>query len=450
VHEGAGYKNVLGFYKYKTSTPPTSISQIDTVRIIFPNVSFSGSGGGLNSGNRVYLGQFGPGTEIAWMLIADGFVNGAVTNGRGQFYSDKNLNPETNPANRQHVIFCNDIGRGKFLLGFEDLSRNGGADNDFNDAIFYVTADPIQSVNTSNIPLPNYTQPDSDGDGISNAFDDFPDNPGQAFNNYYPSENSNGTLSFEDLWPEKGDYDMNDVVIDYNFNQVTNGQNKVVSITGAMTLRAMGAGYKNGFGIQLPILTNQVTSATGMHITESYITNSANGTESGQSKATVIVFDNGYTVLQKPAADPYVGVNTSPGCIYVNPVTININIGLSAPVSLSVLGTPPYNPFVIVNKTRGREIHLVNKSPTDLADPTLFGTGDDTSIPGSNRYYSTSNNLPWAFDIIDQFDYPIEKKPILNGYLKFAPWTTSGGAVNYDWFAPNPGYRNNQYIFDTP
>ncbi len=450
VHEGAGYKNVLGYYKYNANNPPATPNNIDTVHIIFPNVSFNNSGGGLNSGNRVYLGQFAPGTTLAWMLIADGFRNGTVTNGNWVVYSDNQLNPEAAANKKQHTIFLNDIGRGKFLLSFEDIRRDGSSDNDFNDAIFYVSADPIQSVNTSNIPMPNYTQTDSDGDGISNAFDDYPDDPAKAFNNFYPSENYNGTLSFEDLWPGKGDYDMNDVVVDYNFNQVTNGTNKVVSIAGALTLRAMGAGYRNGFGLQLPISPNQVTSATGMHMTENYITNSANGTEAGQSKATIIVFDNGYTVLEKPASDPFTGVNTSVGCTYVAPVTININVSLSAPVALSVLGTPPYNPFVIANKTRGREIHLVNKAPTDLADPAFFGTGDDSSIPGGSRYYTTSNNLPWAFDIIDQFDYPIEKRPILEGYTKFAPWTVSGGAVNYDWFVPNPGYRNSQYIFSAP
>ena len=447
VHEGAGYKNVLGFYTYNTANPPATIGDIDTVRVIFPNVSFAGSGGGLYSGNRVHLGTFPPGTEIAWMIIADGFVNGTITNGKGRYYSDKHLNPEANASKKQHTIFCNDIGRGKFLLGFEDIKRDAGSDNDFNDAIFYVTADPVQSVVTGNIPLPNYTQTDSDGDGISNVFDDYPADPGKAFNNFFPSQNTNGTLAFEDLWPMQGDYDMNDIVIDYIFNQVTNGQNKVVSITASLTLRAMGAGYRNGFGIQLPIPQDMVSGVTGTQLTEDYITVSANGTEAGQSKATIIVFDNGYQVLQKPPADPFVGVNTSEGCIYVNPVTLNISIDLAGPVNLSVLGTPPYNPFVIADKTRGREIHLINKPPTDLADPALFGTGNDNSIPGNNRYYTTVNNLPWAFDIIDQFDYPYEKKPILNGYTKFVPWSISSGTTYYDWFLPNPGYRNDEYIF---
>ena len=297
VHEGAGYRNVLGYYKYNTNNPPATTAAIDTIHIVFPNVSFSGSGGGLASGNRVYMGQFAPGTEIAWVLIADGFRNGAITNGNWILYSDNQLNPEGMEAKKQHTILLNDIGRGKFLLSFEDQRRDGSTDNDFNDAIFYVKANPITSIVTSNIPLPNYTQIDADFDGISDNFDDYPTDPTRAFNNYYPSKTSVGTLAFEDLWPGKGDYDFNDMVIDYNFNQVTNGQNKVVEIKGKLILKAMGASYKNGFGIQLPISPSLIASVTGTDLQEGFITLNSNGTESGQSKATIIAFANGYNIL---------------------------------------------------------------------------------------------------------------------------------------------------------
>ncbi len=447
VHEGAGYKNVLGFYTYNTNNPPATISEIDSIHVIFPNVSFAGSGGGLYTGNRVHLGTFAPGTEIAWVLIADGFRNGTITNGNWFLYSDMQFNPETDVTKKQHTILCNDIGRGKFLLSFEDITRNSSTDNDFNDAIFYVTADPVQSVVIENIPLPEYTQTDSDGDGISNAFDDYPEDPARAFNNYYPSQDKSGTLAFEDLWPEQGDYDMNDIVVDYIINQVTNGENKVVQIDGKYVLRAMGAGYRNGFGIQLPVLPSAVAGVEGSHLTEGYITNSANGTEAGQSRATIILFDNGYTVLPHPNSDPFTGVNTSQGCIYVTPDTLRVSITLTAPVALSELGMPPYNPFIIVNKTRGREVHLINNPPTDLVDFSLFGTEEDNSNPAAGRYYVTLNNLPWAFDIIDKFDYPYEKKPILKGYLKFVPWSLSSGSSYYDWFQAKEGYRDEEFIF---
>jgi len=448
VHEGAGYKNTLGYYAYNTNNPPASVSEIDSIHVIFPNVSFAGSGGGLFSGNRVHLGTFAPGITIGWVLIADGFRNGNITNGNWFFYSDKEFNPETDGTKKQHTILCNDIGRGKFLLSFEDIARSGSSDNDFNDAIFYVTADPIQSVVVENIPLPEYTQTDADGDGISNAFDDYPDDPAKAFNNYYPSQDKSGTLAFEDLWPEQGDYDMNDIVVDYIINQVTNGENKVVQIEGKFVLRAMGAGYRNGFGIQLPVLPAAVSGVSGSHLTEGYIANAANGTEAGQSMATIIVFDNGYTLLPHPNNDPFTGVNTSPGCIYVTPDTLTVNIALTAPVALNEMGMPPYNPFIIVNKTRGREVHLINHAPTDLADLSLFGTAEDNSNPGMGRYYVTTNNLPWAFNVIDKFDYPYEKKPIIKGYLKFVPWSLSSGSSYYDWFQPLEGYRDEEFIFN--
>jgi LruC domain-containing protein len=447
VHEGAGYRNVLGYFRYNTGNPPATPASIDSIHVIFPNVSFGGSGGGLSAGNRVHLGVFPPGTTLGWVLIADGFRNNTITAGNWTVYSNKNLNPEANADKKQHVVLCNDIGRGKFLLSFEDQRRDGSTDNDFNDAVFYVTANPIQAIQTTNIPLPNYTQVDTDGDGVSNTFDDYPTDATKAFNNFYPAEGTTGTLAFEDLWPSKGDYDLNDMVIGYSFNQVTNGQNKVVQIGATIILEAMGAGYKNGFGIQFPFSSSLVGSVSGTDIQESYIVQNGNGTETGQSKATVIIFDNGYNLLPHPSGGG-TGVNTTPGTIYVEPDTLNILINLTAPISLSEVGLPPYNPFLIVKMDRGREIHLINKPPTDLANLALFGTNSDDSQVSSGRYYVTKEDLPWALDISDIYDYPVEKTEITEVYLKFIPWVEGNGQTYYDWFQPKPGYRNLGNIYN--
>ncbi len=448
VSEGAAYKNVLGFYKYQTGHRPTSVSQIDSVHIIFPNASFSGSGGGLTSGNKVYLGEYAPGTEIGWVLLADGFRNATVTNGNWILYSDKNLNPEVAADKKQHSILLNDIGRGKFLLAFEDIRRDGnyGCDNDFNDAIFYVTADPVSAINTINIPIPSYTGTDTDGDGVVDNLDAYPTDVTKAFNNYYPSQNVFSTLAFEDLWPAKGDYDFNDMVVDYNFNQITNGQNKVVQIKLRAKLKALGASYKNGFGIQLPITPGLIASITGNDISQSFIVRNANGTEAGQSKATIIVFDNGFHQLPYPGGSS-IGVNTTPGAIYVEPQELTVTINLTTPVALATMGLPPYNPFMIIDEDRTREVHLIDNPPTDLANMSLLGTGHDNSIPGSGRYYVTKNNLPFAIDISSTLDYPIEKAQVTQAHLKFLQWGESSGTQYYDWYKPMTGYRDVSRIY---
>ena len=35
----------------------------------------------------------------------------------------------------------------------------------------------------------------------------------KSFNSFFPVQGKTGTLAFEDLWPAKGDYDFNDLVI---------------------------------------------------------------------------------------------------------------------------------------------------------------------------------------------------------------------------------------------
>jgi hypothetical protein len=121
---------VFGYYTYTIGSPPAAPADIDTIKIIFPNVSFQGSGGGLVSGNKVHLGQFAPNTALGWVLIADGFVGGNITTGRGVYYSNPVLNPESDPNKKQHAIHLFDNGRDLFLLCFEDLNRMGHSDDD--------------------------------------------------------------------------------------------------------------------------------------------------------------------------------------------------------------------------------------------------------------------------------------------------------------------------------
>jgi len=450
VSEGAGYKNVLGFYTYPTNNPPQSPDDIDTITIIFPNVSFQGSGGGLHAGNKVHIGQFPANTSVGFVLMADGWKNGTVTDGKWVLYSQRNLNPETDPNLKQHSVLLSDNARHLFLMSFEDIRRdNRSCDNDFNDAIFYITADPVQAVDQSNMPLVDYTGTDSDGDGVPDHFDDYPTDPDKAFNNYYFSQGEFGTLVFEDLWPSVGDYDFNDAVIDYNFNQITNGSNKVVAIDGIFVLRAQGAYFHNGFGIELPVDNSLVSGVMGdIHVPGRIVTLNSRNLEANQSKAVVILWEDGYDVLRHPGRGT--GVNTEPDAPYVIPDTIHVSIAFNHPVGLGVLGNPPYNPFIFVDGDRGREVHLADHTPTDLVNQSFFGTEDDDSKPAQGRYYKTKTNLPWALNMIEHFDYPVEKVEILSAYNHFGEWAESNGVQYPDWYKDKAGYRNAGNIYQVP
>lgn len=272
----------------------------------------------------------------------------------------------------------------------------------------------------------------------------------QGAANLFPA-NGPGTLAFEDLWPGKGDYDFNDMVIDYQFEIVGNVNNNVEQLIGTFTLKAFGASFENGFGFQLMgnLSPNDILSVNGYELTENFVNLNSNGVEAGQSKPTFILFDNAFAQMPHPGMG--IGVNTTPNAPYVAPKTFVLTINFKPDeVAINDLNIGNFNPFIIVNRVRSHEVHLPYYPPTDLADLSLFGQWEDNSNPSTGRWYVTDKNHPWAINIYETFDYPIEKQDILGVHLKFAEWAMSGGVQFTDWYKNLPGYRNSSLIYQVP
>jgi LruC domain-containing protein len=290
--------------------------------------------------------------------------------------------------------------------------------------------------------------PDGDGDGVPDDQDEYASDATRAYNIYYPGKGIFGSLAYEDNWPGKGDYDCNDLVVDYNYKQVTNSANALVELFPTFILRAAGASFVNGFGFQMGMTPADVSNVTGTSVLPGYITLMANNTEANQNKATVIVTDNVFRQLPQPGGGT--GTNTTPGLAYVTPDTMKLKVSFTRTIPITLSGTPPYNPFLIVNQIRGREVHLPDQPPTALADVTLFGTGNDDSKPASGRYYKSLTNLPWAMNFPVKFDYPVERAPIIDAYLHFADWAQSSGALYPSWYTTASGNRNAALIYQKP
>ncbi|MEX6625510.1 DUF4114 domain-containing protein [Tenacibaculum salmonis] len=153
VSEGAGYRNVLGFYTYDIDNPSPTPPTAEEITIIFPNASALGSGGGLQVGDKVKIGTFEAGTGIGWVLLANAWSanSSTVKDGFWKVYSNPEYNPETQEDLKHHNVLLNDPDNQRIILGFEDIRRDyGSCDNDFNDAVFYVTASPYSAMRTTN------------------------------------------------------------------------------------------------------------------------------------------------------------------------------------------------------------------------------------------------------------------------------------------------------------
>ncbi|MHA4895129.1 LruC domain-containing protein [Pedobacter sp. PWIIR3] len=445
VHEGADYRNTLAYYTYPTGNPPQNEDQITNAKVIFPNCSLLGGigEGNMLSGDKVKIGRFPAGTSVGFVLLQNAYQgNGAINFDATKFFSTEGINPEGDPAKRRHNVVLHNVSQRTFLIGFEDINRmpGQGSDQDFNDLIFYAQSNPVEAISPVNVPLLDETYGDADLDGVPDAIDDYPNDPARAYKRYYPSELVWGTTAFEDNWPYEGDYDLNDLVVSYRYTFAMSPSNMLVDIKGEYKALAAGADFENGFGVQLPFTPSQIQSVSGMSVFgNAGVLLDGKGIERNQNKAVIIPFDH-YRNLFGPGSTQ---INTTVGSPKLESPLVTVNVLLTAPVSDDFTALVPFNPFMISNLDRGREVHLVNKAPTDLAASKWFNLGADDSNVGTGRYYITSLNRPFALDFFGPFKYPVEKTAIFNAYNHFAEWALSGGTTYPDWyFDYMTGYAN--------
>ena len=269
---------------------------------------------------------------------------------------------------------------------------------------------------------------DSDNDGVMDASDAFPEDPLRAFLSRTPVTGEY-TLAYEDLWPRQGDFDLNDLVLHYYFERITDANNKVKQINFTAELVSRGASRANGFALSFAgVNATDVQSAT---ISIAGIGQSLTPEAGHNGELVFVLADNINAVM--PASNGFDFYNTIPGDIKAT-IPLSFSFSFTSAVDSSVLASAPYNPFIFATFDRGIEVHLPNQAPTDLANIDLFGTQDDDSLPSSGRYYITVDNFPWALNITSRWKHPFERVDITVAYPQIKPWAESSGSNNQSWF----------------
>lgn len=141
ISEGTGYSNTVGYYLYKTGSPPTKPADIEKIFYIFPNAS-ANDGGSLRPGDKVKLGTIDPGMSLGFVLLENGWDNitKIVNKDAPHYCSNKILNPEDNELLKPHTVLFNYPAENKVIIGFEDTNRTlASCDHDFNDVVMYAT-----------------------------------------------------------------------------------------------------------------------------------------------------------------------------------------------------------------------------------------------------------------------------------------------------------------------
>lgn len=472
MHEGAGYRNAFSLIAYDPidlengvlpASAPAPGDDLDgdnssDFKVIFPNASLP-SAGSFTAGDTLDLGLFPGGKTLIWAISANGYykIDSGSTDGLKNYYSYRDWNPESEEYNQHLALLLeehdSETDEATFVLGFEDLKRPYG-DDDFNDLVVLVNISPASAVVGIEEDVFSRTiqVEDTDNDGISDTYDMYPDNAALAAATEY-----SGYIAFEDQWPAKGDYDFNDLVASYNYMLKTDADNYVRSLSWNITIEALGAGYRNGLAMKLPIAENQILdtseSASAVRIengdyadfdlvpneeTELLPTSDNGVVIKFFEDANLDVFETASTIINTEIGGIVLPAQSVSGTVYFTPNAL----------SAADLGDLPFDLFLI-QQNGIQEIHLPDLAPSGLTplNELSLNDADDDSDPALDRYYKTENNLPWALHIPSEWDYPIEKNQIISAYRYFAEWAGSDGSSRVDWYVDEGDNRNYTYIY---
>ena len=433
IHEGAGYKNSFGYFTYDPANPPATPADVDEI-IVFPNLSYPH----LANGHRALLGTFPAGTAIGFAIVANGFwyYTGVHDRPKPIYYSLKHLNPDPEGL-KQHNVLLYDAEVEEVILGFEDLPRTWG-DNDFNDAVFSVSASPATAINTAvltEVPDAN----DSDADGVPDADDEYPNDYERAYASNYPSALDWYTWAFEDNWPRRGDHDMNDLVVRERTQLIYNADNLITGFAIQGFIDARGAAFKSGFGLRIGTLSETDVKSSSITIAGNTYSKLP---ESGHQELVYQLWSNTHTYTQTGQTGRCSHFNTLKDCPELPPVPFSLDVRLMNPVTN--LQESDFDFFLFLTHYRGREIHLPDVEPTAKFDFTQLGKYDDTSDEGLGRFFRTESNLPWALKINTRWYYPREYIDVKWAYPDYETWVESDGAEATDWY--NTSDRSTHYF----
>lgn len=222
------------------------------------------------------------------------------------------------------------------------------------------------------------------------------------------TEKGSYIYAMEDQYPELGDYDMNDIVLETTFKTTeANGSTKGIQIDGK--LRAIGAQKK----IAVFYKINNVNDAT---------------IEVNGKSMTATENDGG--IIIPVFSDVHEAFNVSPGeFVNVKPVTtldglqevpFSVVIKLNEQKRSVAINDNDIEFYITAN---GQEIHLPNGQPGDIyRDPSGWVWG--IRIP----FWNNNKN---------KFAHPIEGTPIWEAYTKFKTWIKDNTTIWYKEPASN-------------
>jgi LruC domain-containing protein len=223
------------------------------------------------------------------------------------------------------------------------------------------------------------------------------------------------TITFEDMFPQPGDADFNDMVMNFNIKESVNAQGNIEKITLDFVPKARGAGYDHKFILvmdgkkdspsnvsaqTLPMFNGGATFKVTYFNSSGAVLRTVNGTD---TSADLVVWPSTMKLFVNPDGSPVKHVNTDPAMPKLNPLeTARVEIKLANPAA------NPGKAKVDIRKYR-MMIHVID-------------TNYDIDLIDVNPAHIDSNGYPFGFVVPINWKYPVESAKIDDVYTYFTDY----------------------------
>ena len=424
------WNSSMGYYYYPVGQEPKSIDDVDVI-LLFPNTQNGGKTNnydgtatmGTHNGDCVklmYYPNIASGSqEGATYRFPAGYKVGLVlaVNAWSQKISDKWKTPKRQRSATTPIMSRDKNGNiptakynnatvqipmsavyninGQVLISFED---DLDWDKNYSDVIVTFQSNPLEAIAPT--PEPSYE--------------------------FIEATEYKGFYAFEDQWPSKGDYDMNDILFNSTYHKKYSTANSCIYEEGyvikTFTNAAKKENLKTGIAVKLEGITNN----------------------------DVLEFS-----IKKPGASTFSPAefeyDSSIKVVYVTDnvkgeIGTEYKINVVHPEESTVLQTGnkvKAKPFVYRDQDGKRiEIHISGEAPTIRADTLFFGTEDDCSDRNSKVYYVRKGSYPFGFFLSGATENNMKKffaaenesKVLGNVFSDYDSWVISNGTQKRDWY----------------
>ena len=236
-----------------------------------------------------------------------------------------------------------------------------------------------------------------------------PDTPVSS-TNYVPTASSFYFAGYEDLYPDVGDYDFNDLTVAYQIVEGFDKSGNITAIQGTAYLITRGASYSSDWHIKFDLppgtVGNLVCKVQLKPESPAQPCSASNPSQTNGS-ADITVFENTTSIFTDPGS-PY--VNTDPGRPFVQGPKATFTLDLAAPIRASSL-KPPFNAYLHVRKT-GQMIQLLEVNPS----------------------FKDKNGFPFGMLMPADWQPPSERVSLIDAYPGFLDFVASQGSKSANWY----------------